>query len=98
MEHDRFWTSWYFWVCENRNILRDPMEDYQDSLGWKRKILHDPTFPEYWELWYFGILRSCKLLSMNSSGDAAQLVSAHIQHFPKHAEKCRKSHFKVSTT
>ena len=56
MEHDRFWTSWYLWVCEDRNILRDPMEDYQDSLVWKRKILHDPTAQRSLNIGNYGIL------------------------------------------
>ena len=31
------------------------------------KILHDPMYLVYWELWYYIILRSCRIFSINSS-------------------------------
>ena len=35
-------------------------------LRWIRKILHDPKYPIQWELWYYSILRSCKIFRINS--------------------------------
>ena len=36
-------------------------------IRWIRKILHDLRYLKPWELWYYSILRSCRILSINSS-------------------------------
>ena len=37
-------------------------------LRWIFEILHDPDTPKSQELWYCSILRSCRILSINSLG------------------------------
>ena len=34
---------------------------------WILKILHDPKYLIHWELWYYGILRTCTIFRINSS-------------------------------
>ena len=36
-------------------------------LRWLSKILHDPKYHKRWEYWYYSILRSCRIFSINSS-------------------------------
>ena len=37
------------------------------ALRWIQKILHDPKYTVYRELWCYSILRSCRIFSINSS-------------------------------
>ena len=36
-------------------------------LRWRLKMLHDPKYLIPWEFWYYSILRSCRIFSINSS-------------------------------
>ena len=42
---------------ENGSVLR--------FVGWTLKIMHDDrTYAILWELWYFGLLRSCRIVAI----------------------------------
>ena len=40
--------------------------EHPKLLRWILKILHDPKSPIPWEFWYYSILRSCRIFSINS--------------------------------
>ena len=42
-------------------------------IRWILKILHDPKFLIRWELWYYGIVRSCRIVNINSSNQNSSL-------------------------
>ena len=46
---------------------------FSGILQWIRKILHDLRYFKPLEVWYYSILRSCRILSINSRGDAGLL-------------------------
>ena len=57
--------------CSGFSTIRDPEKPQGGRLGmlqWILKIIHDPEYLTHWELWYYGILRSCRIfVSTNSS-------------------------------
>ena len=36
------------------------------EVRWVLKILHDPKYLITWESWYYSIVRSCRIFSINS--------------------------------
>ena len=53
-----------------------PRSARHHSMRWILKILHDPKYLIHWELWYYSILRSCRILSINSSGISCHIVGS----------------------
>ena len=39
-----------------------PGSETSSKLRWILKVLHDPKYTILWELWYYSILRSCRIL------------------------------------
>ena len=60
--------SWYAHIYNpvwpNRNPVKFPVVTY--ILRWILKILHDLKYLIHWELWYYGKLGSCRIVSINS--------------------------------
>ena len=48
-------------------------------LRWILKILHDPKYPIPWEYWYYSILRSCRIFSINSRVYGLEFSSAYTE-------------------
>ena len=52
--------------CTSPNLPCRPSTPPPFHLRWILKILHDPNFLIPWELWFYCVLRSCRIYSINS--------------------------------
>ena len=53
------------------NHFQEMIRIFEDAaliaeIRWILNILHDPKYPKPWELWYYTMLRSCRIFRINS--------------------------------
>ena len=56
-------------------------------LRWILKVLHEPKYLMFWELWHHGLLRSCRIFSINVSMHFSSGTKTQAAKPPRPAEE-----------